>query len=360
MHTPDPKRHRLRIDPLQAQIVGGATRAIWVLQGAVVFVLLIACANLANLLLARAESRHKEFAVRAALGAGRAMLLRQFMTEGLVLSLSGAALGIVLAVARRPRADLAYPDSLPRAVAVSVDAGVLSFTLAIAILTGAVFGLAPLLHLAPDVDVPDVERGRAAIDGGRAQPAPPRPGRVGGGPRRGARHRRRPAAADRDEPVERGRRVQPVASRHVLGQPAEGGLREAGPGDRVLSPADGATGCASPACRRRGNGRPAAAARSVNANDTSIEGYKAPPDGPFENVDYYQDVTGNYVETMGIPVVEGRAFKPTDATSGLVVLINQTMARTFYQGQSPIGRRVRPSLCATSSLVHDRRCSRRT
>jgi predicted permease len=82
--------------------------------------------------------------------------------------------------------------------------------------------------------------------------------------------------------------------------------------------------------------------RDVNANDTNIEGYKAPPEGPFENVDYYQNVTGNYVQAMGIPVVEGRAFERTDASGGLVVLINQTMARTFYRGQSPIGRRVRP------------------
>ena len=82
--------------------------------------------------------------------------------------------------------------------------------------------------------------------------------------------------------------------------------------------------------------------RRVNANDTDIEGYKAPPEGPFSNVEYYQNVSGGYVDTMAIPVVEGRAFQPGDAEGSLVVLINQTMARTFYKDQSPIGRRVRP------------------
>src|SRR6185295_6506768 len=82
--------------------------------------------------------------------------------------------------------------------------------------------------------------------------------------------------------------------------------------------------------------------RQVDANDTTIEGYIAPPEGPFSNVDYYQTVTAGYVETMGIPVVEGRAFQRTDATAA-TVLINETMARTFYKGQSPIGRRVKPS-----------------
>ena len=111
------------------QIVGGARTAIFVLQGAVVFVLLIACANLANLLLARAESRHKEFAVRTALGAGRVRLLRQFMVEGLLLSFAGAALGLGVAVAGVRALIAAYPDSLPRSADVALDLGVLAFTL---------------------------------------------------------------------------------------------------------------------------------------------------------------------------------------------------------------------------------------
>jgi predicted permease len=341
VHTPNTQRHRLRYDALQAQVVGSAARAIWVLQGAVALVLLIACANLANLLLARAETRHREFAVRAALGAGRMRLLRQFMTEGLLLSTAGAALGIAVAVAGVRALLLTFPDSLPRAAAVGVDAGVLGFTLLMAVATGAVFGLAPLLHLAPDATSMALkEGGQRSTGSGRnrlrrtlvvGEVALAVTLVIGAGLllRTVMNLSRVDAGFNRSHLVTfslslpgstYGKQEQVISFYQRLQQR----LASVG-GVQGVSGMDGLP-----------------PRRDVNANDTSIEGYKAPPEGPFENVDYYQNVTGNYVETMGIPVVEGRGFAPTDANGALVVLINQTMARTFYRGQNPIGRRVRP------------------
>jgi putative ABC transport system permease protein len=342
-HTPDPINHRLRFDPLQVQIVGNARTAVWVLQGAVLLVLMIACANLANLLLARAESRRKEFAVRAALGAGRARLLAQFIAEGCVLSAVGAILGLALAVAGLRILVVTFPDSLPRASGVSLNVGVLAFTAVVALLTGVVFGFAPLLHLAPD------KTASALAESGQRTTA--------GAGRRRLRHAlvvgevalavalvlgaglllrtvvnltRVDAGFNRSHLVTFGISL-PNAG---YGKPEQvtGFYR------RLLADLRATPGVQSVAAM---TGLPPL--RRVNANDTTIEGYQPPPDGPFANVDYYQTTAGGYVETMGIPVVEGRSFEGADASGPPVVLINQTMARTFYGGRSPIGRRVKPS-----------------
>jgi putative ABC transport system permease protein len=83
--------------------------------------------------------------------------------------------------------------------------------------------------------------------------------------------------------------------------------------------------------------------RPLNANDTDIDNYTAPPEGPYENVDYYQNVMSDYFETMGIPIVQGRSFQPADAAStGMVAIVNETLVDTFWNGRNPIGLRLRP------------------
>ncbi len=137
----------LRVVPLQEKLVGGSRRALLILLAAVAFVLLIACANLGNLLLARATARRREIAIRAAIGAGRKRLLRQFLVEGLTLALLGGAAGLTLARAADALLARLNPAAVPRLGELGIDWRVLLFTFAISLLAGAVFGLAPVLSL---------------------------------------------------------------------------------------------------------------------------------------------------------------------------------------------------------------------
>ena len=343
-HKPSANFHQLQMEPAQAEIVGSASRAIWVLQAAVGFVLLIACANLANLLLARAETRHREFAVRAALGAGRWRLLRQFMTEGIVLSLAGGVLGLAVAIVGLQLLLAAYPESLPRSAEVSLDPMVLGFTLLVSLTTGIVFGLAPLLHLSSDSLAVTLKEG-----GGR--------GSTGA-----ARHW-----------VRRGLVMAEVALAVMLVVGAGLMLRtvvnlmdvDAGfdraPLTTFALDLPTATYADGPAVVRFYDGlaarlkqAPGVAGvavmsglppnRRVDANDTDIEGYeKKAEEDPIENVDYYQSASIGYFETMGIPIVEGRAFELADLARGPAVVINEALTERFFRGRNAVGGRLSPN-----------------
>ena len=146
-HPFHPKNHPIVLAGFQEEIVKGVRRAMLVLLGAVGFVLLIACVNVANLLLARAEARRREIAVRAAIGAGLGRLLQQFVIEGVLLSLTGALFGILLAFGGLRLLVASNAGSIPRVAEIGIDWQVLLFTLAISVATGVAFGLAPVVHV---------------------------------------------------------------------------------------------------------------------------------------------------------------------------------------------------------------------
>ena len=136
----------IRLVPLHEEIVGDVKRPLLILLGAVCFVLLIACANVANLLLTRAASRQRELAIRAALGAGRGRLLRQMLTESLLLGLIGGAAGLLLAAWSTDLLQTLAPADLPRLADIAVDRQVLAYAVGASLLTGLLFGIVPALH----------------------------------------------------------------------------------------------------------------------------------------------------------------------------------------------------------------------
>jgi putative ABC transport system permease protein len=343
-HVPSTPNHRLRLDPLQEDVVGGVRRALIVLQVAVGFVLLIACANLANLLLARADSRRREYAVRAALGASRGRLFRQLLTEGVMVAVAAAVVGVGLAYAGLQALISINPEAIPRTSEIRLDLPVLAFTLAVAALTGVVFALVPLVHLRGDqVGQAVKEAGsRTTAGGGRvwvrsglviAEVALAVTLVVGAGLliRSFVNLMRVDMGFDRSQLSTFGvvlpGQTYPADRRVAFYRDLSEKLR-AVPGVQGVGAASGLPPL-----------------RNVNANDTDFEhipNNRPPGQAPIENVDFYQYVTAGYLETMGIPIVSGRGFEPADTTGSPVALVNQALARKFFADRDPIGRRVKP------------------
>jgi putative ABC transport system permease protein len=325
--------------PLHEQVTGGVRRALLVLLGAVSFVLLIACANVATLLLARSASRKKEVAIRAALGAGRGRVIRQLLTESVLLSVAGGAIGLALA---RWGIDFILsmsPAEIPRQSEIGIDAWVLAFTSGVSIMTGVVFGIAPAIQAS------GTDPGQSLKDGGRASSSP-------------TRHRLRSALV-----------VSEIALTLVLLIGAGllirsfSRLMQVSPGfitNNVLT-----VGIALPQSR---------GASAAEANAFYDELFKRIEDLPgvesvgavtrlpltAAGVSTKIDIEGrplpvaerpevefrrasrNYFRTLGIPVLNGRSFNEQDrAGAASVVIINEAAARLFWPDEDPVGRRIK-------------------
>jgi len=332
---------RTALVPMHEQIAGPLRPAILVLVGAVVFVLLIACANVANLLVARASARAREMAVRSALGAGRWRVARQLLTEAMVLAAGGAVLGALLAswsvdalVAASPIGTAGFGD-------VGVDLTVLGYTAIIAALTGLVFGLAPVASVGgarATSALRDAARGGAAAGGRRlraglvvAEIAVSLVLLVGAG-LLGRSFVRLLA-------VDPGYRTDHVLTA-PLGAPSSRYAERpqiAAFYDRVLERAG-----ALPGVRRAALVSILPLVPGDNDADFSIEGRPEPANDFDRPVAWYRMASAGYFETMGIRIVRGRGFTEADtAAAPGVVAVNETLAGRYWPGEDPVGRLIR-------------------
>lgn len=343
-HPFDPKFHPLVTAGFQDEVVQSVKRPMLVLLGAVAFVLLIACVNVANLLLARSETRRREIAVRAAIGAGLAQLLQQFIVEGILLSLFGATLGILLAFGGLRMLVANSAGAIPRIEEVTIDWQVLLFTVAISVTTGMLFGLAPVLHMRASQlhGILKAANGRAtssvAANRFRAilvtsELALALVLLIGAGLMVKAFWKLQDVNAGIDAGHVLTLRLSLPATAYRDG-PAIVGFWQSLL-DRVCS-LPGVTSASV------ANGLPPS--RSINANDTPIEGFVPVKGGPVQNFDYWNFVGGDYTRTMGVRMMEGRFPNERDGPgSPPVVAVNETLARIYWPHESAIGHRVKVS-----------------
>jgi predicted permease len=335
------------ITPLADRVSGGIRLAVLVLAGAVGLVMLIVCANLSNLLLARTAARHKEIAIRRALGAGRARLLGQTLTEGLVLSSAGAVLGLGLAIAGTRLLTQLDAVSIPLLRDVRVDTTALAFITAVTLLAGVVFGLAPALQ-ASSASMTD-----ALKDASR--------GSTEGRERAWIR-----SALVVSEVafacvllVGAGlliRSLAAVLETRMGFEPARSASLRVDPDSRVTTPEQGRA-YLDEVLRRVGqtpgiehaaitDTLPLGRNRTWGAGATGVTYERGKYPTAFVRV-----VSEGYPAAMGVPILAGRDFAASDTAGGApVMLINKTLADTLWPGQDPIGRSI-SSPCAKERRV---------
>ncbi|HEY5921015.1 MAG TPA: ABC transporter permease [Kofleriaceae bacterium] len=349
------ERHSLHTDfhpmialPFHADLVGSLSTTLWLLQGAVLFVLLISIVNVANLLLARSETRTREVAVRHALGASRRRLMRQFLTESTLQGLLGGGLGILVAVWAVDGVTALIPKSAPRANEISLDGSAVVFAVICAFIASLLFGMAPIIH-ARRTDLHG-----ALKDGSKGMTATRARLRV----RRGLVIGEIALAVilvigctvmvrsfNRLQKVELGLRPDNLLT-FTLEIPTKTYPKHAGGifWDRLqdrLRALPGVThasliGAMPPA-------------RPINANDIYFVGKTQIPNAiaqqigaPPWNVDYWQRIGEDAIEALGGRIVRGRTLTRADnAEAPGVVLINEAFAKKFYKpGEDPIGQQL--------------------
>ena len=328
------------VDPLLEKVVGKTRPALLILLGAVGFVLLIACANVANLMMAKAAARQKEIAVRTALGATRGRIIRQLLTESVLLALAGGAMGLLLAAWGIDALVALSPANLPRVQTVSLDRYVLGFTLAISVLTGVLFGLAPALHASKlDLNEALKEGERGSTEGKRSgirrllvisEIALALILLVGGG--------LMIRSFLRLQSIDPGFNPRNVLTMTVslAGSQHSTSTKRLVFFDELLGRIESLPGVQS--------------ASGINhlplGGDTwgigfAIEGRPLPPPGERPGA-VYRIVRPHYFQTMGATLLEGRDFTERDNESAPgVVIINETFARRHWPNEDPIGKRIR-------------------
>jgi putative ABC transport system permease protein len=329
--------HRVRLDSLTEAIVGDIRPTLLTLLGAVGLVLLIACANVANLLLARSARRQKEIAIRTALGAGRSRILRQLFTESVMLAVGAGLIGLLLAVVGTSLLSSYLPEGIPRIREISTDAWVLLFTLGASVLTGLLFGLAPALQTSNPALTDTLKEGER-----NSSPGHNRTGKflvvtevaltlvllIGAG--------LLVKSFWRLMRVDPGFNPQNLLAMQIsVNAGTDDGSRDAGFLDQLQQRVAQVPGVQSVAIS---NGLPF---EGANQPAFVIEG-KAPPEPGREPNGILYITSAGYLETLGITLLRGRAFSSRDTPSTTpIVLIDEVFARQYFPDEDPLGKRLR-------------------